>query len=126
MTIWGETSITSIDIRSGLSSGMRGSAVREDPADCVDKLQRTEGLGQVLRRTDRKSCALVALALVRGQHDDRDVLRAWLRLELTADLESIRPGAHVDVEENQIRLLRARELERLSAVLCLEDRPALC
>src|SRR6266511_2403871 len=72
MVIRGETSITSIDIRSGLSSGMAGSAVREDPADSVDELERPEGLGFVLRRAHREPGLLVALAFVRRQHHDRD------------------------------------------------------
>src|SRR5712691_3062467 len=122
----GETSITSIDIRSGLSSGMPGSAVREDPADGVDELERPERLREVLGRADRESCLLVALALVRRQHHDRDVLRARLGLQLSADIEAIRSGTHVDIEQDQVRLLSARELERLGAVLRLEDRPALC
>src|SRR6266704_4097587 len=86
-----------IDIRSGLSSGMAGSAVREDPADSVDELERPERLGEVLGRADREPGLLVALALVRRQHHDGDVLGARLGLELTADVEAIRPGSHVDV-----------------------------
>src|SRR6266545_1054382 len=120
MVIRGETSITSIDIRSGLSSGMAGSAVREDPADSVDELERPEGLGEVLRRAHRESGLLVALALVGRQHHDRDVFGAGLGLELPADLEAVGPGTHVDVEEDQVGLLGARELARLGPVLGLQ------
>src|SRR5688500_8566700 len=101
MTMRGETSITSIDILSGFSSGIAGSAVSEDPADGVDELERSERLCQVLRRADGEPRLLVGLALVRGEHDDGDVLRSGLGLELPADLEAIRPGAHVDVEKHQ-------------------------
>src|SRR5687767_679869 len=104
MMIRGETSITSIDIRSGFSSGIAGSAVREDPADSVDELERSERLGEVLRSPDGEPRLLVALALVRGQHHDRNVLCSWLGLELSADLEAIRPGAHVHVQEDEVRL----------------------
>src|SRR5688572_26496666 len=125
MMMRGETSITSIDIRSGLSSGIAGSAVREDPADGVDELERPERLGEVLRGAHGEPGLLVALALVRGEHHDRYVLCSRLGLELTADLEAIRPWPHVDVEEDEVRLLGPSELERLGAVLGLEDRPAL-
>src|SRR5688572_398229 len=110
MMIRGETSITSIDIRSGFSSGIAGSAVREDPADSVDELERSERLGEVLRRPDGEPCFLVALALVGGEHHDWNVLCPGLGLELPADLEAIRAGPHVHIEKDQVRLLGACQL----------------
>src|SRR3979411_1237402 len=91
--------------------GAAASAVREDPADRVDELERPERLRQVLRRAGREPDRSVAVALVRRGHDPGCVLCRLVGLDLAAHVEPVGPWAHIDVKENEVRLLRADQLE---------------
>src|SRR2546430_3164323 len=100
--MFGETSTTSTVIR-WLSSAITTLVVGEDPADRVDELERPEGLREVLRRAGGHADRAVAVALVRRQHDDGDLLRRRVGLQHLADLEPVRARAHVDVEQDEVR-----------------------
>src|SRR4030088_797110 len=78
--------------------GAAASAMREDPADRVDELERPERLRQVLRRSGREPDRAGAVALVRGEHDDGDVLCRLVALDLAAHVEPVGPWAHIDVQ----------------------------
>src|SRR4030081_1816557 len=52
----------------------RTLAVRQAPASRMDELERPERLCEVLRPSGRKPDPAVAVALVRGEHHDGDVL----------------------------------------------------
>src|SRR5437773_2010699 len=110
---------------SSLLIGPAASAMRQDPADRVDELQRAERLCQVLRRAGREADRAVAVALVRGQHHDRDIFGDFIGLDLAAHVEAIGARAHVDVQQDEVGLLGPDELERLIAILRLDNRPAL-
>src|SRR5207302_11424783 len=80
-TMLGETSTTSTVMRCDSWSGMCASlGVRQDPADRVDQLQRSEWLREVLRRTGGEADGAVAFRFVCSEHDDRDVLRLGVGL----------------------------------------------
>src|SRR5438094_2631434 len=107
------------------STGMSLRGRGEDGPNGVDELQRPEWLREVLRGAGGEADRAIALAVMGGEHDDRDALRLVRGLELAADVESVRAGAHVDVEEHEVGLLGARHVEGLLPVLGLDDRPAL-
>src|SRR2546425_2202458 len=100
-------------------------AVRQDAADRVDELERPERLGEVLRRAGREPDRAVTVALVRGEHHDGNVLGGLVSLDLAAHVETVGAGPHVDVQEDEVGLLRADEVERLVAVLRFDDGPPL-
>src|SRR2546428_3180122 len=101
-------------------------AVRQDAADRVDELERPEWLGEVLRRAGRESDRTITVAFVRGEHHDGDVLGGFVGLDLAAHVEAVRARPHVDVEKDEVRLLRPHQLERLVPILRFDDRPPLC
>src|SRR5438046_6896151 len=105
--------------------GPAASAMRQDPADRVDELARPERLREVLRRAGREPDRAVAIALVRREHDDGDVLGGFVGLDLTAHVEAVGSGTHVYVQEDEVGLLRRDQLERLVRVFRFDARQLL-
>src|SRR5437879_568966 len=120
----GETStVSTMSLVSSLPLIAAALAVRQDAADRVDELERPERLGEVLRRAGREPDRAVAVALVRGEHHDGNVLGGLVSLDLAAHVETVGAGPHVDVQEDEDGLLGADDVERLGAVLRFDDGP---
>src|SRR5436309_8409679 len=86
-------------------------AVRQDAADRVDELERSERLGQVLGRAGREPDRAVTVALVRGEHHDGYVFARVVGLDLAADVETVGARPHVDGQQDEGGLLRPAERE---------------
>src|SRR4029453_9116312 len=84
---------------------------------------RIEGLRDVGHATDRVTPELVRRRRARRDEHDRDVARLGLRGELLGYLPAVDSGQH-DVEQDQVRLLAARDRQRGFAVLGLEHLAA--
>src|SRR5437016_13081219 len=86
--------------------GPAASAMRQDPADRVDELERPERLREVLRRAGREPDRAGAIALVRREQARGDVLGRFVGLALTAHVEAFWSGTQAYVPDGAARLRR--------------------
>jgi hypothetical protein len=93
-------------------------AVSQKHLRADEQLLGVEGLAQVVVRPGRDATELRVSIVRRGEDDDRDKASQWVRLELLAHRDAIEPR-HVDVEQDQVRLVRRDRVERLDPVACL-------
>jgi PAS domain S-box-containing protein len=85
-----------------------------------DELARTERLDHIVVGSRGEPGRDVSLLRQRGQEDDRDVRRGRILAELPAHLQAGHAGHH-DVQESQVRRMRARVGQRGQAVAELPD-----
>ena len=105
-------------VRSSNCSGLAvvgGRGAAQHRAHPRDQLARAEGLGDIVVGAAVEAAQLVAFLAARGQHDDGHAARFRHAPQLPADLDAGEQRQH-PVEQHQVRLLLARQQQRLLAV----------
>ena len=92
----------------------RGSRAAQHGADAAAQLRQPERLGDVVVGAGLEPLDGVGLAVERGQHDDRHDVAA--RAQRAADVVAVGPGPERDVEQDDVEVLAAGELDRGVAV----------
>ena len=82
----------------------------------------SNGLYEVADAAELRAAPPVGRLCASGEEDDGDVPRSLVLGELAGDAPPVEAGHH-HVEEDQVRLLVASELEGGLAVVGLEERP---
>src|SRR5215212_7352728 len=93
---------------------------RHDVRDERCEPDRVEGLQDVAEGAELLRAATVVGRGARGEEDDRNLVRALVGVELLRHRPPVE-ARHHQVEEDDVRLLGTRELERLLAVRRLDD-----
>src|SRR2546422_8482758 len=80
-----------------------GDGLSQELVDALDQLPRAERLRDVVVRAHVKSQLLIDVSALRGEEDYRDVLGRGARLDVLADLVSVKLRHH-DVQHDEVRL----------------------
>ena len=91
-----------------------GSGAAQHGADAAAQLGEAERLGDVVVGAGLEPLDGVGLAVERGQHDDRHDVAA--RAQRAADVVAVRARPERDVEQDDVEVLAAGELDRGVAV----------
>src|SRR5216683_3188729 len=96
-----------------------GATSAQKALDRLQKIRHRDRLGDVGLATTLADLLLVALHGEGGHRDDRDRLEVVVLLDPLGHFEA-RYLRQLDIHEDQIRVMLARELQRLHAVLGLQ------
>jgi hypothetical protein len=106
----------------GLGTGLAAAATAQRGANAGDDLGHREGLGDVVVGAQGEAEHLVAL-LVLGRKDDHRRI-GIVGAHALDDLDAVELGQH-HVEQDEVGLVRAEQLERLLAVVGADGAEAL-
>src|SRR5690348_10466300 len=118
------SSLTLTSTSSTTSTRADMAASVQEPLDGLQEIRHRYRLGDIGLAAALADFFLIALHGKGGDGDDRDRLQSIILLDPFGDLEA-RDLGQLNIHEDEVRMMGARQLERLHAVLGLQRRVAV-